>query len=104
MLLPRFKGKYNIQVGCDEAGRGCLSGPVVAAAVLLPKRFNNSDLNDSKKLSKVKRYSLRETILDKAVSYGVFHYNLNRLLVIHIHINMINIIILGTLFETWQYY
>ena len=43
-----------IEAGCDEAGRGCLAGPVVASAVILPKNFTNNILNDSKKLSKKK--------------------------------------------------
>ena len=50
MLELKFSNQ--IEVGCDEAGRGCLAGPVVAAAVLLPDGFNNPVLNDSKQLSK----------------------------------------------------
>ena len=50
-LKLHFNSKY-IEAGCDEAGRGCLAGPVYAAAVILPKSFNNDLLNDSKKLSK----------------------------------------------------
>ena len=52
-LLP-FKYKTKVEAGCDEAGRGCLAGPVVAAAVILPKNFKNDLLNDSKKLSEAK--------------------------------------------------
>ena len=66
MSLKRFSSK--IEIGCDEAGRGSLSGPVVASAVILPKNFKNSDLDDSKKLSLRKREELSEIILEKAVS------------------------------------
>ena len=48
MLKPYYDKKL-IEVGCDEAGRGCLAGPVVAAAVILPKGFKNKELNDSKR-------------------------------------------------------
>ena len=66
MSLKRFSSK--IEIGCDEAGRGSLSGPVVASAVILPKNFKNSDLDDSKKLSLRKREELSEIILKKAIS------------------------------------
>ena len=69
MLKQRFSAK--IEVGCDEAGRGCLAGPVVAAAVLLPKNFNNKILNDSKQLSKKKREILEKIIKDEAISFGI---------------------------------
>jgi len=69
MLKQRFSDK--IEVGCDEAGRGCLAGPVVAAAVLLPKHFNNKTLNDSKQLSKKKREILEKIIKDEAISFGI---------------------------------
>ena len=57
--------------GCDESGRGSLAGPVVAAAVILPKSFKNKTLNDSKLLSENNRYLLRSIIEDKAISFGV---------------------------------
>ena len=57
MLKQKFSDE--IEVGCDEAGRGCLAGPVVAAAVLLPGNFKNSLLNDSKQLSKKKQRKFR---------------------------------------------
>ena len=63
MSLKRFSSK--IEIGCDEAGRGSLSGPVVASAVILPKNFKNSDLDDSKKLSLRKREELSKIILEK---------------------------------------
>ena len=69
MLKQRFSDK--VEIGCDEAGRGCLAGPVVAAAVLLPKHFNNKILNDSKQLSKKKREILEIIIKDEAISFGI---------------------------------
>ncbi len=60
-----------IEAGCDEAGRGCLSGPVVAAAVILPADFQNDLLNDSKKLSEAQRNELRPIIEQEALAYGV---------------------------------
>tara|TARA_B100000497_G_C7694759_1_gene423839 strand:+ start:315 stop:911 length:597 start_codon:yes stop_codon:yes gene_type:complete len=60
-----------IIAGCDEAGRGCLAGPVVAAAVILPKSFSNIILNDSKLLSKKKRDLLRKIIEREAISWAV---------------------------------
>ena len=70
MLLPFYKEGMH-EAGCDEAGRGCLSGPVVAAAVILPPDFRNPVLNDSKKLSSTKREQLRDVIYDSAISYGI---------------------------------
>ncbi len=60
-----------IEAGCDEAGRGCLAGPVFAAAVILPKTFTNSLLNDSKKLSEKQRLHLREVIENEAIEWAV---------------------------------
>lgn len=60
-----------IEAGCDEAGRGCLAGPVVAAAVILPSDFQNENLNDSKLLTREVRTSLRKEILHAAVDYGI---------------------------------
>ena len=69
MLKQRFSDK--VEIGCDEAGRGCLAGPVVAAAVLLPNHFNNKILNDSKQLSKKKREILEKIIKDESISFGI---------------------------------
>ena len=69
-LLP-FKYKSKIEAGCDEAGRGCLAGPVVAAAVILPKDFKHELLDDSKKLSEAKRKLLRPLIEKEAIAWGV---------------------------------
>jgi len=60
-----------IEAGCDEAGRGCLAGPVVAAAVILPKGFTHAFLTDSKQLSEKKRDILRTEIMDKALAWAV---------------------------------
>jgi ribonuclease HII len=60
-----------IEAGCDEAGRGCLAGPVVAAAVILPKNFRHPVLNDSKKLSAKQRFTLRDEIIKRAVAWNV---------------------------------
>lgn len=60
-----------IEAGCDEAGRGCLAGPVVAAAVILPENFDNELLNDSKKLTEKTRELLRPIIEKEAISYAV---------------------------------
>ena len=60
-----------IEAGCDEAGRGCLAGPVVASAVILKKESDFPELNDSKKLTEKKRMDLREMIMREALAYGV---------------------------------
>lgn len=70
MLLPYLK-EHVIEAGCDEAGRGCLAGPVFAAAVILPEDFRNDLLNDSKKLSEKRRYELRPIIEAEAIAWAV---------------------------------
>ncbi|MFV0312832.1 MAG: ribonuclease HII [Dysgonomonas sp.] len=60
-----------IEAGCDEAGRGCLAGPVFAAAVILPKDFECEELNDSKQLTEKERYKLRPLIEEKALAWAV---------------------------------
>ena len=70
-MLASYLHKNKIEVGCDEAGRGCLAGPVVAAAVILPKNFKQPLLNDSKKLSEKKRILLRTEIKEHAIAYAV---------------------------------
>lgn len=69
--LLAYKYKDKIEAGCDEAGRGCLSGPVVAAAVILPKDFRHELLNDSKKLSEAQRRKLVPIIKKHALSYSI---------------------------------
>ena len=63
--------KNLIEAGCDKAGRGCLAGPVTAAAVILPKNFKHPVLNDSKKLTAKQRFALREEIINSAVAWKV---------------------------------
>ncbi|MGW8314777.1 MAG: ribonuclease HII [Bacteroidales bacterium] len=70
-MLKPYHTKGMTEAGCDEAGRGCIAGPVFAAAVILPERFFHPDLNDSKKLSKKTRELLRGIIEREAVAYGV---------------------------------
>jgi len=60
-----------IEAGCDEVGRGCLAGPVVAAAVILPKNFKHDLLNDSKKLTQKQRYILRDVIEKEAIDWAI---------------------------------
>jgi len=60
-----------LEAGCDEAGRGCLAGPVFAAAVILPQKCNIEGLDDSKKLGEAKRYELRSVIEKVAIAYAV---------------------------------
>ncbi len=70
MLLPFFN-KSVIEAGLDEAGRGCLAGPVVAAAVILPENYDNELLNDSKQLKKEERNTLAEAIKIDALAYSI---------------------------------
>ena len=69
-LLPYYKPD-TIEAGCDEAGRGCLAGPVYAAVVILPPDFKNDLLNDSKKLTEKQRYKLRPIIEKEALAWAV---------------------------------
>ncbi|GAB3234513.1 ribonuclease HII [Algoriphagus aestuariicola] len=69
-LLPYLEAD-RIEAGCDEVGRGCLAGPVVAAAVILPPDYSNPWINDSKKLSKPNRENLIEEIKSKALAWAV---------------------------------
>jgi ribonuclease HII len=70
MLLNHYYDGL-IEAGCDEAGRGCLAGPVFAAAVILPSDFRNEMLNDSKQLTEKKRYQLRDVIEREALAWAV---------------------------------
>jgi len=69
--LQLFLQDGRIEAGCDEAGRGCLAGPVFAAAVILPSSFENDLLNDSKQLSEKQRYALRPIIEREALAFAV---------------------------------
>lgn len=70
-MLKPYLQEGRIEAGCDEAGRGCLAGPVYAAAVILPQDFSNVLLNDSKQLSEKQRYALREVIEREALAWAV---------------------------------
>ena len=70
-MLEAYYKEGVIEAGCDEAGRGCLAGPVFAAAVILPSDFQNEMLNDSKQLTEKKRYQLREVIEREALAWAV---------------------------------
>jgi ribonuclease HII len=84
VLLSSFTHDL-IEAGCDEAGRGCLAGPVVAAAVILPKDYQHELLNDSKQLGKVEREQLREDIIKDALAYAIAEVD-------NIEIDQINIL------------
>ncbi|WP_267739978.1 ribonuclease HII [Myroides injenensis] len=72
MLLKNYSG-HILEAGTDEAGRGCIAGPVTAAAVILPEDFENDFVNDSKQITSKLRYKLREVIEEKALTYKVTH-------------------------------
>jgi ribonuclease HII len=84
MLKSSFT-KTKVEAGCDEVGRGCLAGPVVAAAVILPKRFKHKLLNDSKQLKKADRDQLQEEIKQAAIAWAVAEVS-------HEEIDQINIL------------
>lgn len=70
-MLQKYLTPGIIEAGCDEAGRGCLAGPVFAAAVILPEDFSNELLNDSKQLTEKQRYELRPIIEQNALAWAV---------------------------------
>ena len=70
-MLKTYFQKELVEAGCDEAGRGCLAGPVVAAAVILPQKFRHKKLNDSKQLTEKQRLKLKPEIIKKALAWGV---------------------------------
>jgi ribonuclease HII len=70
-MLKSYLYHNLVEAGCDEAGRGCLAGPVFAAAVILPKNFKHEILNDSKKLSAKQRFLLKDEIISKAIAWNV---------------------------------
>jgi ribonuclease HII len=84
-MLKSYYHKTFLEAGCDEAGRGCLAGPVYAAAVILPKKYKNKWLDDSKNLKDKDRYELRPEIEEKALTWAVG-------IVTHIEIDEINIL------------
>jgi ribonuclease HII len=84
MLKPFYQLNFP-EAGCDEAGRGCLAGPVFAAAVILPKDFHHPMLNDSKQIKEKDRYALREVIIKESVDWAVASVD-------HTEIDQINIL------------
>tara|TARA_Y100001934_G_C12364593_1_gene782701 strand:+ start:1142 stop:1747 length:606 start_codon:yes stop_codon:yes gene_type:complete len=91
MSLKNYKHHDLIEAGCDEAGRGCLAGPVFAAAVILPKHLKAPELDDSKKLSEKKRKELREFIEKTAIAFKVIEISPKKI----DEINILNASILG---------
>jgi ribonuclease HII len=85
MGLKNFFEKGKLETGCDEAGRGCLAGPVFAAAVILPEKFNYRLLNDSKQMTAENRNLMRKIIEKKAIAWAVAKCD-------HIEIDEINIL------------
>jgi ribonuclease HII len=77
--LKKFHAKGILEAGCDEAGRGCLAGPVVAAAVILPASFDHPLLDDSKKLNEAQRSLLRPILESKAVAWAVGVVSVNEI-------------------------
>jgi ribonuclease HII len=71
MLKSSYHHLGIVEAGCDEAGRGCLAGPVVASAVILPQNFKHKILNDSKKLTEKQRESIKLSIIKSAISIGI---------------------------------
>jgi ribonuclease HII len=84
-MLKPFYQKLLPEAGCDEAGRGCLAGPVFAAAVILPMDFHHPLLNDSKQIKEKDRYALREVIIKESVDWAVASVD-------HTEIDQINIL------------
>lgn len=83
-MLPLQVTSNPLECGVDEAGRGCLAGPVTAAAVILPPHFNAPDLTDSKQLSEKKRNVLRVKIEQEALCYAVAHVSEKQIDATHI--------------------
>lgn len=72
-MLSLFFKSDKLEAGTDEAGRGCLAGPVTAAAIILPEHFKNQKLNDSKQLSEKIRFDLKPILETQAISFAVTH-------------------------------
>lgn len=78
-MLKKQHSKFRLECGTDEAGRGCLAGPVTAAAVILPRTFRNKLINDSKQLNSSSRNLLREFIEQKAFCFSVQHVYMEKI-------------------------
>lgn len=93
MLIERFESGNQIECGCDEAGRGCLAGPVCAAAVVLAPGYQNALLNDSKQLSAKRRLELRGVIEKEALAWAVAmvdNNEIDQLNILHASIEAMN--------------
>lgn len=86
MLKGYYKEGDIVEAGCDEAGRGCLAGPLYAASVILPRNFSHPLLNDSKKMSEKNRYLMRDIILREAIAWSVAEVSPDEI----DHINILN--------------
>lgn len=78
-MLIKSYSDFILECGTDEAGRGCLAGPVTAAAIILPESFSNTTLNDSKQLSEKKRFQIRPEIENKALCFAFTHIYSNEI-------------------------
>lgn len=78
-MLKKLHTNYTLECGTDEAGRGCLAGPVTAAAVILPEEFESLTLNDSKQLSEKNRFNLRPIIEKEAITFAFRHIHNNEI-------------------------
>ena len=83
-MLKPYLYRNLIEAGCDEAGRGCLAGPVTAAAVILPVNYKNNELNDSKKLSAKQRELQRNEIIKSAIAWKVAFIDNNEIDILNI--------------------
>ena len=83
-MLKKYYRKGVLEAGCDEAGRGCLAGPVFAAAVILPASFKHKQLNDSKQLNEKMRITLRSVIEAEAIAYAVASVDVEEIFTLNI--------------------
>lgn len=95
-LKPNYSPTPTLECGCDEAGRGCLAGPVCAAAVIFPYGYTNEEINDSKQLTEHKRNLLRQIIERDAVAYAVTEVSeaeIDKMNILHASIHCMNLAI-----------
>lgn len=93
-LKSHYSPTPTVECGCDEAGRGCLAGPVCAAAVIFPYGYTNKEINDSKQLTAKKRLELREIIEQDAIAYAVAvvsETDIDRMNILHASIHAMNL-------------
>ena len=93
-LISHFSPSPTLECGCDEVGRGCLAGPVCAAAVIFPYDYTNDEINDSKQLTEHKRNLLRQIIERDAVAYAVTEVSeaeIDKMNILHASIHCMNL-------------